>query len=282
MATAILLKHYRDLVRNITSFSNGQAYLKVEDADDEGSDTIETIRITIAPREGPYHGGKFDFELDLSEGYPNSAPVVRCFTQVYHPNIDWYDSQGDVCLNLLDELWSSEMTLEDVVQGLLFLFYNPNIEDPLSSMFTGGEDEEEFLENVRRSLRGEEIDGVAFERNLSEEYNSEGKEDVCLGTVKKNTIETVVEELVTADISMPTSASQTILLSVSERGVESSVDRVNLHVVTYSQTQASIFTAAVFKAWTCIWQYAQTFRMMAMVIRFWYHHALDFRQGRSV
>lgn len=179
MATekAVLLKHYRNLVRTITSFSNKQAYLRVDDeALRDNDDSLTVLQITIAPKGGPYCGGKFDFELDLSNGYPSCAPTVTCRTQVYHPNIDWDDGRGDVCLNLLDELWTSEMTLEDVVQGLLFLFYNPNIEDPLNSMFTGSETDEEFQDNIRLSLLGEEVDGVQFEANLTADCDSDVEE----------------------------------------------------------------------------------------------------------
>lgn len=168
---AVLLKHYRDLARTISSFSNDQACLK-ELADDEDLD-LETVFVTVSPNDGPYRGGKFDFEFDLSDGYPTCPPVVHCQTHIYHPNIDFCDDQGDVCLNLLDELWTPDMTLEDVVQGVLFLLYNPNVEDPLSSMFTGNESEEQFLENVRASLRGESVDGEDFERNLADGYESD-------------------------------------------------------------------------------------------------------------
>jgi len=162
---AVLLKHYRDLARTISSFSNDQACLK-ELADDEDLD-LETVFVTVSPNDGPYRGGKFDFEFDLSDGYPTCHPVVRCQTHIYHPNIDFCDDQGDVCLNLLDELWTPDMTLEDVVQGVLFLLYNPNVEDPLSSMFTGNESEEQFLENVRASLRGEECGWRGFREEPS-------------------------------------------------------------------------------------------------------------------
>ena len=177
---AVLLKHYRDLARSIGSFSNGQACLK-DLADGEDLD-LETVCVTVSPNDGPYRGGKFDFEFDLSDGYPTSPPAVHCQTQIYHPNIDWCDDQGEVCLNLLDELWTQDMTLEDVVQGILFLLYNPNIEDPLSSMFTGAECEEEFLDNVRMSLRGEEVDGVEFNRNLPDGYESDSTADEDTGT----------------------------------------------------------------------------------------------------
>ena len=178
--TALLLKHYRLLTKNIDSLSDGQARLKPADEDSDQGDSLATILISLAPRSGPYRGGQFDFELDLSEGYPTSPPVVRSRTPIYHPNVDCCCdySEGDVCLNLLDELWTTDMTLEDVVQGLLFLLHEPNLEDPLNSMFDGSEDEEEFHQNVRKSLRGGmEINGVLFERNLVDGYDSEVEEE---------------------------------------------------------------------------------------------------------
>ena len=178
--TGLLLKHYRQLAKNIDSLSDGQARLRPAEEDTDNDDSLTAIFITLSPRSGPYRGGKFDFELDLSEGYPTSPPVVRAQTPMYHPNVDCCCdySEGDVCLNLLDELWTSDMTLEDVVQGLLFLLHEPNLEDPLNSLFDGTEEEEEFHRNVRRSLRGGlEVNGVRFERNLMDGYDSECEEE---------------------------------------------------------------------------------------------------------
>lgn len=178
--TALLLKHYRLLAKNIDSLSDGQAWLKPADEDADQDDKLTVVPIRLAPRSGPYRGGQFDFELDLSDGYPASPPVVRAVTPIYHPNVDCSDdcSEGDVCLNLLDDLWNADMTLEDVVQGLLFLLHEPNLEDPLSPMFNGSEDEDEFYRTVRDSLRGGmEIEGVYFERNLVDGYTSENEEE---------------------------------------------------------------------------------------------------------
>lgn len=178
--TAVLLKHYRLLAKNIDSLSDGQAWLKPANEDSDQDDTLTTVLVRLAPRSGPYRGGQFDFELDLSDGYPASPPLVRAVTPIYHPNIDNYDdcSEGEVCLNLLDELWSADMSLEDVVQGLLFLLHEPNLEDPLSPVFNGTEDKEEFYQTVRESLRGGiEIEGLYFERNLVDGYTSDNEEE---------------------------------------------------------------------------------------------------------
>ena len=177
--TAQLLKQYCLLSRNIASLSNGQAVLRDSATEDE--DALTAVHVSLSPRDGPYRGGKFDFVLDLSDGYPTSPPTVRSLTPMYHPNVEVAGSEdeedGSVCLNLMDELWTPSMTLEDVVQGLLFLLYNPNLEDPLSCLFCGSEDEDDFLCDVRRSLRGGDVAGVHFERNLLDGYDSECDDD---------------------------------------------------------------------------------------------------------
>lgn len=171
-----VLRQYRDLARNINGFSAGQAELVTGDNDE---DNMEQVKVAIAPNDGHYKGGRFVFELDLNDGYPQTAPGIRCLSNVYHPNIDMVDgySEGEICLNLLDEGFSSELTLEDYVQGLLFLFYNPNIDDPLSGAFSGSESEEVFHANVRRSMRGESIDDLSFDQVLPDYYVSDSEEE---------------------------------------------------------------------------------------------------------
>lgn len=182
MATdnALLLKHYYQLAKNIASLSHDQA--KVEETEEDSRDSLDTIRVSITPDSGPYRGGKFVFELDTSDGYPTCPPRVYAITRMYHPNVELAgpedEEDGAVCLNLLDDLWTSSMTLEDVVQGLLFLMHNPNLDDPLSSIFIGTEKEEEFLRMVRFSLRGGSVASVEFERNILDGYNSECEDDV--------------------------------------------------------------------------------------------------------
>ena len=244
--TALLLKQYRDLARNIESFSDGQAKLKELEQDDETS--LENILITLSPKDGPYRGGKFDFEIDASTDYPSCPPVIHCLTQIYHPNIDFSDDSGEVCLNLLDELWTSDMTLEDVVQGLLFLLHNPNVDDPLSCLFTGTESEEEFLENVRQSLRGEEVDGVSFERNLPDDFETHGSNSgIRPETGQNEGVETTGE--VSSELSKPTTKTvDTTVDSTSTElrhngTIESSVDKEDYIIpITATATTTMIGT----------------------------------------
>lgn len=171
-----LMKQYRHLVKNIDSFSNGQAAVSENQAD---SDSLNTINVVIKPNDGLYKGGKFEFTIEMNEENPlQEPPKIQSLTKVYHPNIDQIDeySEGDICLNLLDELWTTSLTLEDYVQGLLFMFYNPNVEDPLNPAFDGSESEEKLRYNVRMSLRGREVEGVDYDNVLEDGYESEDGE----------------------------------------------------------------------------------------------------------
>ncbi|EDO32921.1 predicted protein, partial [Nematostella vectensis] len=127
-------------------------------------DNMEEFELQITPTDGAYRGGQFKFSVK-TEDYPNTPPVPRCVNNIYHPNMDLDD--GSVCLSLLDD-WNESNDLEDLVQGLLFLFYNPNLEDPLSPLFDLTDDYEygSFEENVRASLEGKTVEGITFPRAL--------------------------------------------------------------------------------------------------------------------
>ena len=49
--------------------------------------------------------------------------------QIYHPNIDL---DGNVCLNILREDWKPVLDINSVIYGLIYLFYEPNPDDPLN------------------------------------------------------------------------------------------------------------------------------------------------------
>ena len=101
----------------------------------------------------------------MPEDFPISYPEVICTTQIYHPNIDpTCEDSNNVCVSLFDE-WDPNFGIRDVIQGLLFLFYNPNVDDPLSTYFGDPLSDEEFEANVRASLRGEEVDVYDFPWN---------------------------------------------------------------------------------------------------------------------
>ena len=76
-----------------------------------------------------WQGGKYEFTVEVSPSYPHDAPKCLCLTQIYHPNIDL---QGHVCLNILRDDWRPVLGINAVILGLIFLFIEPNPNDPLN------------------------------------------------------------------------------------------------------------------------------------------------------
>lgn len=104
---------------------------------------VMNYKITIKPDEGYYRGGRFSFDLKIPTTYPHEPPKLKCETSVYHPNID---QEGNVCLNILREDWKPVLTINSIIYGLLYLFYEPNPEDPLNK------EAAELLKNDRRQF----------------------------------------------------------------------------------------------------------------------------------
>ena len=216
--TSVLMKQYRDLVRNIDSFTNGQA--KVDE-----SDCLEKVHVTFHIKEGLFRGAKIEFRIDVTDDFPSQPPEITCLTEIYHPNIEFddydMDDGGNVCLNLFDEHWSSDCTLEDVVQGLLFLIYNPNLADPLNSLFYGNEDIENYEKTVRLSLRGESVDGLSFPRNLPDDYESdtEEEEQTVVNTEDVSTEESVEPVATKQTVEEPESTTEDVIVPIDNPAV---------------------------------------------------------------
>ena len=119
--------------------------------------------VSISPDTGYWKGATYHFTFAIPPHYPHSPPKVDCNTKIYHPNIDL---QGKVCLNILREDWRPVLDINAVIYGLIYLFYEPNPDDPLNheaaELFR--KDITGFERLVNRTLRGGILDGIQFER----------------------------------------------------------------------------------------------------------------------
>ena len=72
------------------------------------------------------------------------------------PNIDL---EGHVCLNILRADWKPVLDINAVIYGLIYLFYEPNANDPLNKQAAKQlrEKPNEFKNSVRQSLMGKSI-----------------------------------------------------------------------------------------------------------------------------
>ncbi|CEG49066.1 rub1-conjugating enzyme e2 [Plasmopara halstedii] len=124
---------------------------------------LTMFNVKIAVDTGLWKGASYDFSFKIPPMYPHDPPKVRCLTKIYHPNIDL---DGNVCLNILREDWKPVLDINSVIYGLIYLFYEPNPDDPLNKeaaeLFRN--DPKQFAAAVHRSLRGFTVQGIEFER----------------------------------------------------------------------------------------------------------------------
>ena len=148
-------KHLQRLVQFVGLVSNNQASVSINDDQD-----YRHFNLLITPKEGPYYNAEITFRFQIKASYPSTPPVIQCLNKIYHPNID---DEGDICLSIINEWCPDTNDLLDCLQGLMFILYNPNLEDPLSPFFGPDEEEEQFLDIVRITLTGGVFNGMQFD-----------------------------------------------------------------------------------------------------------------------
>ncbi|GAB6028117.1 NEDD8-conjugating enzyme ube2f [Chamberlinius hualienensis] len=102
----------------------------------EDPDSLHVFTLTVTPDEGYWQGGKFNFNIHVTDEYNMVPPKVKCVTKLWHPNIN---EDGEICLSLLRENsidglgWAPTRHLKDIVWGINSLFTDLlNFEDPLN------------------------------------------------------------------------------------------------------------------------------------------------------
>jgi ubiquitin-conjugating enzyme E2 M len=87
------------------------------------------LQVDLTKEQCLWKGAKYKFTVQVSPNYPHEPPKCHCDTMIYHPNIDL---QGNVCLNILRADWKPVLGINAVILGLIFLFIEPNPNDPLN------------------------------------------------------------------------------------------------------------------------------------------------------
>ena len=117
--------------------------------------------VTVTPDSGFWSKATYMFTFTIPALYPHEPPKVLCNTPIYHPNVN---VQGNVCLNILREDWKPVLDINAVIYGIIFLFYEPNPDDPLNHEAAKKlrENKTEFKRIVDRSLKGGLVEGRNF------------------------------------------------------------------------------------------------------------------------
>ena len=94
----------------------------------DDSDMFKWEASITGPEESPYENGTFQLSIEFPKDFPFKPPKVEFTTKVYHPNVK---STGTICLDILKDAWSPDITVSKILLAIQNLLINPNIDHPL-------------------------------------------------------------------------------------------------------------------------------------------------------
>jgi ubiquitin-conjugating enzyme E2 C len=77
-----------------------------------------------------YEGLSYKLSLRFPVDYPFKPPQVKFETMCFHPNVDQF---GNICLDILQDKWSSAYDCRSILLSIQSLLGEPNTESPLNS-----------------------------------------------------------------------------------------------------------------------------------------------------
>ena len=112
-------------------------------------------QITLIPPQGTdYEGGFFKIEAKFREDYPESAPILKFVTRIFHCNVN---SSGHICLNSIKENWKKSLSMEDVLNHVMILLYKQNpgdaFNDSAALLYREKDKNNNFIERVKKDIK---------------------------------------------------------------------------------------------------------------------------------
>ncbi|XP_030930252.1 uncharacterized protein LOC126697288 isoform X4 [Quercus robur] len=77
-----------------------------------------------------YEGLSYKLSLRFPMDYPFKPPQIKFETMCFHPNVDQF---GNICLDILQDKWSSAYDCRTILLSIQSLLGEPNPESPLNS-----------------------------------------------------------------------------------------------------------------------------------------------------
>ncbi|KAL0661161.1 hypothetical protein Bca4012_097998 [Brassica carinata] len=77
-----------------------------------------------------FEGTEYRLSLSFSNDYPFKPPKIKFQTTCFHPNVDLY---GNICLDILQDKWSSAYDVRTILLSIQSLLGEPNISSPLNT-----------------------------------------------------------------------------------------------------------------------------------------------------
>ncbi|CAA3031740.1 ubiquitin-conjugating enzyme E2 20 [Olea europaea subsp. europaea] len=81
-------------------------------------------------RDTVFEGTEYKLSLSFPSDYPFKAPKVKFETSCFHPNVDLY---GNICLDILQDKWSSAYDVRTILLSIQSLLGEPNTSSPLNT-----------------------------------------------------------------------------------------------------------------------------------------------------
>eukprot|EP01018_Ginkgo_biloba_P029465 Gb_38981 [translate_table: standard] len=98
-----------------------------------------------------YEGTEYKLSLRFTTDYPFKPPQVKFETLCFHPNVDQY---GNICLDILQDKWSSAYDVRTILLSIQSLLGEPNNESPLNSHAAAlWNNQEEFKKLVQKQYK---------------------------------------------------------------------------------------------------------------------------------
>ncbi|XP_041995056.1 probable ubiquitin-conjugating enzyme E2 C isoform X1 [Salvia splendens] len=95
-----------------------------------------------------YDGLSYKLSLRFPVDYPFKPPQVKFETTCFHPNVDQF---GNICLDILQDKWSSAYDCRTILLSIQSLLGEPNTESPLNaSAALLWKNQEEYRKTVRK------------------------------------------------------------------------------------------------------------------------------------
>ncbi|XP_010273309.1 PREDICTED: ubiquitin-conjugating enzyme E2 20-like [Nelumbo nucifera] len=94
-------------------------------------DNIFCWKGTICGSKGTvFEGTEYKLSLSFPADYPFKPPKVKFDTSCFHPNVDVY---GNICLDILQDKWSSAYDVRTILLSIQSLLGEPNTSSPLNT-----------------------------------------------------------------------------------------------------------------------------------------------------
>ncbi|XP_061374156.1 ubiquitin-conjugating enzyme E2 20-like [Gastrolobium bilobum] len=99
-----------------------------------------------------FEGTEYKLSLSFPNDYPFKPPKVKFETTCFHPNVDVH---GNICLDILQDKWSSAYDVRTILLSIQSLLGEPNISSPLNTqaaqLWNNQEDYRKMVEKLYKS-----------------------------------------------------------------------------------------------------------------------------------